>query len=381
MNSSSKINPIEPAEKPQSAVPHRDLPRIGFSCGDLNGIGIETILKLLADTRIAQQCIPVVFASEKSIAFYNNPKAGEEPVAFRAVKSLEGLEPGHNYLFATWTEEVALQPGVLTEISGKYAVRSLEVACQCLKEGHLDGLVTAPLHKANTQSKEFPFTGHTPYLEHFFGAKNVLMVLHDEALRVALVTEHIPVAAVSAHLTVDRLLQKLRLFRDSLVRDFGIDKPRMAVLGLNPHAGDGGAIGSEEQTVLKPVLDSVQQSGMLAFGPYAADAFFARGSYAQFDGVLAMYHDQGLIPFKTLAVDGGVNFTAGLPVVRTSPDHGTAFDIAGKGIADATSMREALFACIDRIRQRKRYAENTANPLPRSRGQKERTFGHGGGRD
>ncbi len=355
-----------------------DLPVIGFSCGDLNGIGIEIILKLLADTRIAHQCIPVVFASEKAIAFYNARKFTEEPVSFRAVKSLEGLEAGYNYLFTAWDEAVAIQPGTLTEISGKYAVRSLQVASQCLREGHLDGLVTAPLHKANTQSKDFPFTGHTPFLQHFFDAKSVLMVLHDEALRVALVTEHIPVSAVSGNLTVERLLQKLRLFRDTLVQDFGIDKPRIAVLGLNPHAGDGGTIGTEEQTVLKPVIDSLQQSGMLAFGPYAADAFFARGSYAAFDGVLAMYHDQGLIPFKTLAVDGGVNYTAGLSVVRTSPDHGTAFDIAGKGIADATSLREALFQCIERIRQRRRYAENTANPLPRSRGQKERTFGNHG---
>lgn len=381
MQSSIKSKPVAGAEKTQAVSYRDDLPVIGFSCGDLNGIGLEIILRLLSDSRIAYHCIPVVFASEKAVAFYNTQPLLEEPVSFRVVKSLEALEAGHNYLFAAWSEEVEIQPGTLTEISGKYAVRSLEVACQCLKEGHLDGLVTAPIHKANTQSKAFPFTGHTPYLQHFFGAKSVLMVLHDEALRVALVTEHIPVSAVSAHLTVERLLQKLRLFRDTLVQDFGIDKPRIAVLGLNPHAGDGGTIGTEEQTVLRPVLDSVQQSGMLAFGPYAADAFFARGSYAHFDGVLAMYHDQGLIPFKTLAVDGGVNYTAGLPVVRTSPDHGTAFDIAGKGTADATSMREALFAAIDRIRQRKRYAENTANPLPRSRGQKERTFGHGGGRD
>ncbi len=352
-----------------------DLPVIGFSCGDLNGIGIEIILKLLADTRIAHQCIPVVFASEKSIAFYNEKQMTEEPVSFRTTTSLEGLQHGYNYLFPVWEETVEMQPGVLTEVAGKYAVRSLQAACEALKEGKIAGLVTAPIHKANTQSADFPFTGHTPFLKQFFGAQQVLMILHDETLRVALVTEHIPVAAVAEHLTKDLLLQKLRLFRDALVSDFGIDKPRIAVLGLNPHAGDGGAIGKEEETVLKPVLESVQQNGLLAFGPYAADAFFARGSYAAFDGVLAMYHDQGLIPLKTLAQDGGVNYTAGLPVVRTSPDHGTAHDIAGKGIADPASLREALFQCMDRIRQRKRHAENTANPLQRSRIQKERTFG------
>ncbi|RYD52446.1 MAG: 4-hydroxythreonine-4-phosphate dehydrogenase PdxA [Sphingobacteriales bacterium] len=355
--------------------PSQALPVIGFSCGDLNGIGIETILKLLADPRIAHQCIPVVFASEKAIGFYAAKRFTEEKVPFRVIQSFDNLESGHNYLFTAWNEEVSIQPGVLTDSSGKYAVRSLQVAAQCLKDGQLDGLVTAPINKANTQSEHFAYTGHTPFLQDFFGAKSVLMVLHDASLRVALVTEHLPVSAIAAHITTDRVLQKLTLFRNTLVQDFGIDKPRIAVLGLNPHAGDGGAIGSEEDTLIKPAIDQAQQNGILAFGPYAADAFFARGSYTGFHGVLAMYHDQGLIPFKTLAQSGGVNFTAGLSVIRTSPDHGTAFDIAGQGIADPTSMREALFECIDRIRQRAMYTANTANPLPRSRVQKERTFG------
>jgi 4-hydroxythreonine-4-phosphate dehydrogenase len=246
------------------------------------------------------------------------------------------------------------------------------VATQCLKDGQIEALVTAPIHKGNTRLPDFPYTGHTPFLKDAFAAKDVVMLLYNNDLRVALATEHVSIEKVAGIITRDLLQSKLAILRDALVKDFGIDKPRIAVLGLNPHAGDEGNIGREELDVIKPVIEQMQGSGHLVYGPYSADAYFARRSYLQFDAVLAMYHDQGLVPFKTLAAGEGVNFTAGLSVIRTSPDHGTAFDIAGKGIADPSSFREAVFAAIDLLRNRKAYAEATSNPLSRGKVQKER---------
>jgi 4-hydroxythreonine-4-phosphate dehydrogenase len=228
------------------------------------------------------------------------------------------------------------------------------------------------MHKSNTQLPDFPYTGHTPFLKDKFGAKDVLMLLFSDELRVALVTEHVPVSKVAEMLTKELLLSKINLLRDSLIKDFGIDKPKIAVLGLNPHAGDNGEIGKEEQDTIKPLIDELQKKGQLVFGPYSADAFFARSSYRQFDAVLAMYHDQGLVAFKTIAHGEGVNYTAGLPVVRTSPDHGTAFDIAGKDIADPSSFREALYKALDLLNQRRNYAEYTSNPIRRGRIEKEK---------
>ncbi len=359
------------------APSNNQLPRIAVSCGDLNGIGLEVILKTLSDKRIAQQCTPVLFASKKAVDFYaaTLPEELRKEVHFEVVKTLENLPAGKTYLFPAWEEEVTIQPGQLTETSGKYAVRSLQGAAQALKDGLVDGLVTAPLHKGNTRSEDFPYTGHTPFLKNFFSAKEGVMMLHDDKLRVALATEHIPLSAVPAALTQYGMAHKLGVVADALTRDFGIDKPRIAVLGLNPHAGDGGEIGKEEETIISPAIEDAKRAGILAFGPYPADAFFARASYRHFDAVFALYHDQGLIPLKTIAGGRGVNYTAGLPVIRTSPDHGTAFDIAGQGIADEESFREALFNCIDRIWQRQRYAENSANPLPRTKSQRERGFG------
>jgi 4-hydroxythreonine-4-phosphate dehydrogenase len=246
------------------------------------------------------------------------------------------------------------------------------VAAQCLKDGELDAIVTAPIHKGNTQLPDFPYTGHTPFFKEKFGAKDVLMLLYRNNLRVGLATEHVPIAKVAQMITKELLISKINLMRDSLVKDFGIDKPKIAVLGLNPHAGDNGQIGNEEQTIIKPLLEQLQQQGQLIYGPYGADAFFARASWTQFDCVLAMYHDQGLIPFKTIAQGEGVNYTAGLPVIRTSPDHGTAFDIAGKNIADPTSFLEAIFQCIDLLRKRSDHALYTANPMRRGRMEKEK---------
>jgi 4-hydroxythreonine-4-phosphate dehydrogenase len=346
-------------------------PIIGITTGDLNGVGPELIIKTLSDSRILDICTPVVFSSNKVINFYRKTVA-ETPFNFSNTKDLTKLSPKQVNIFNCWEEEVPIQPGALTDSGGKYGVRSLMVATQCLKDGQLDGLVTAPIHKANTQVPDFPYTGHTPFLKDKFGVKDVLMLLYNETLRVALATEHVPIARVASLITKELVLSKINLLKDSLIRDFGIDKPKIAILGLNPHAGDGGQIGTEEQQYIKPAIDQLQQQGNLVFGPYGADAFFARSSYTEFDGVLAMYHDQGLAPFKTLARGGGVNYTAGLPVVRTSPDHGTAFDIAGKDLADPSSFREAIFQCVDLLRQRENYATYTANPLRRGRIEKEK---------
>ncbi|HYC41033.1 MAG TPA: 4-hydroxythreonine-4-phosphate dehydrogenase PdxA, partial [Chitinophagaceae bacterium] len=246
---------------------------------------------------------------------------------------------------------------------GKYAALSLQTAAAALKQRQIDGLVTAPIHKKNIQSPEFSFTGHTPYLKHLFGVTDVVMMLCAGNFRVALVTEHVPLAEVARQITREKILAKLNILHQSLQRDFGIGKPRIAVLGLNPHAGDEGLIGNEEEAIIRPAIRDAKHAGMLVVGPYSPDAFFARRHHEKFDAVLAMYHDQGLIPFKTLAVGEGVNFTAGLSVVRTSPDHGTAFDIAGKNKADTSSFLAAVFECIDIIARRTQFDENRKNPL------------------
>lgn len=352
----------------------QEKPIIGITTGDLNGVGPEIIIKTFSDPRMLDLCTPVIFGSSRLINFYKNLIA-ETPFSFSTTKDLNNLSHKQPNLFSCWEEEVSIQPGTLTDIGGKYAVRSLQVATQCLKDNQLHAIVTAPIHKSNTSLPDFQYTGHTPYFKDKFGAKEVLMLLYTDQLRVGLVTEHIPVAQIAGHITKELLLAKINLLKDTLVRDFGLDKPRIAVLGLNPHAGDEGKIGQEEQTLIRPLLEGLQQQGHLIFGTYSADAFFARGSYTRFDAVLAMYHDQGLIPFKTLAQGGGTNFTAGLPVIRTSPDHGTAFDIAGKDVADPFSFREAVFQAISLWRQRNRYLENTANPLRRSNTERERRPG------
>jgi len=340
-------------------------PIIGITIGDLNGIGPELIIKTFSDNRLMDLCTPVIFSSNKVINYYRRA-VEDQHFNFHSTKDMNNLSHKQVNVFNCWDEEVPIQPGALTEQSGKYAVRSLMVATQCLKDGELDALVTAPIHKSNTQIPDFPYTGHTPFLKDKFGTKDVLMLLFHNNLRVALATEHIPVAKVADHITKDSLTSKLNLLKDSLLKDFGIMKPKIAVLGLNPHAGDNGTIGNEDKDIIAPLIESMQQQGNLIYGPFAADAFFARGSFAEFDAVLAMYHDQGLVGFKTLAQGQGVNYTAGLPVVRTSPDHGTAFDIAGKSIADESSFREAVFQAIDILRQKEEYATNTANPLVRT---------------
>lgn len=346
-------------------------PVIGITTGDLNGIGPELIIKTFSDNRIIDLCTPVIFASNKVINFYKRI-IQEHPFNFNSTKELTKLNHKQVNVFNCWEDEVPIQPGTLTEAGGKYAIRSLLVATQCLKDGQLDALITAPIHKNNTQLPDFPYTGHTPFLKEKFGVKDVVMLLYSGDLKVGLVTEHVPLSKVSELLTKELIITKLSILRETLIKDFGIDKPKIAVLGLNPHAGDGGKIGTEEQTIIRPVIEQMQQQGHNIYGPYSADAFFARSSYLQFDAVLAMYHDQGLIPFKTIAHGEGVNYTAGLPVIRTSPDHGTAFDIAGKDMADPSSFREALFQALDLLKQRKNYMLHTSNPIRRGRMEKEK---------
>lgn len=336
-------------------------PIIGFTSGDLNGIGLELIIKSLSDSRILDFMIPVVFANNKSINFYRKGLP-EFNLSFTVLNDLSKLNPKQVNVLNCWEEEVEITPGELTATGGKYALISLEKAVDALKNKTIDGIVTAPIHKKNIQSESFNFSGHTPYLQHAFGNTENLMLLVAENLRMALVTEHLTISDVAKHITKDKIKQKLAILNASLQKDFGIDKPRIAVLALNPHAGDEGLIGKEEIEIIQPAIKESKQQ-MLVFGPYSADAFFARGAHEKFDGVLAMYHDQGLIPFKSLAFGEGVNFTAGLPIVRTSPDHGTAFDIAGRNKADASSFTASIFECVRIIHARQGYHDMRLNPL------------------
>ncbi|MEO5996914.1 MAG: 4-hydroxythreonine-4-phosphate dehydrogenase PdxA, partial [Chitinophagaceae bacterium] len=338
-------------------------PVIGISCGDLNGIGIELIIKTISDQRILELCTPVVFASNKVINFYRK-SVPENNFTFQSIKDFSRINAKQVNVFNCWEEDVAIFPGQLTELGGKYAVKSLIAATTALKEKRIQGLVTAPIHKKNVQSDDFNFTGHTPFLKNFFGSKDVLMLMIAENMRVGLVTEHIGVKEIASHITFEAIYSKLGILKDCLLKDFGIDKPKIAVLSLNPHAGDEGLIGGEEEKIIKPCIREFKENNnAIVMGPYSADAFFARGQYENFDAVLAMYHDQGLIPFKSLAIGEGANYTAGLPVVRTSPDHGTAFDIAGMNKADVSSFINSIFQCIDIYRKRNEYAENHKNPL------------------
>ncbi len=341
---------------------HDHKPIIGISCGDLNGIGIEVILKTLNDARVLEFCTPVIFANNKVLNFYRK-SLQDININFFIVKDLTKVNHKQVNIYSCWEEDVAVAPGQLSDIGGKYAIISLLAAGEALKNGQIHGLVTAPIHKKNTQGDHFPYTGHTPYLKKLSGVQDVVMMLVAENMRVALLTEHVPVKEVNQHISREKILGKLQLINQSLMRDFGISKPRIAVLGLNPHAGDEGLIGKEEEEIINPAVKDARQRDILCFGPYSADAFFARGNHEKFDAVLALYHDQGLIPFKSLAHGEGVNFTAGCPIVRTSPDHGTAFDIAGKGIADESSFRQSLFTCIDIINARREFTEQRKNPL------------------
>ncbi len=343
--------------------------RIGIAQGDPNGIGWEVILKALADARITELCTPVVYGSPDAAARYAATLADTEAIDFHPIVSAHEARRGRVNLGPCGTIG-SVEPGKATPEAGRAAVEALRTAVRDLKEGHLDALVTAPFDKETVQSDDFRFTGHTEY----FGAEfegDPMMILCSDRLRVGLVTKHIPVAQIAASITREKIVADLHALRRTLKQDFGIVEPRIAVLALNPHAGDGGLLGREEQEIIRPAIIEAYEAGVLAFGPFAADGLFAGGGYARYDGILAMYHDQGLAPFKTLSPDG-VNFTAGLSAIRTSPDHGTAFDIAGKDRADAQSMRNAIYAACDIATRRRAWAAWTARPLPRAEREKSR---------
>lgn len=327
-------------------------PRIGITIGDLNGIGPEVIIKTLSDHRVLSLITPVIYGSGRALSFYKKLMNNEE-FNYSQVKAKGQLAHKQINVVNCWEDVIEIVPGKASKETGKAALISLQKACEELKEGLVDALVTAPIDKHSIHSDEFPFKGHTEFLTVFFGASESLMLLVGDALRVGLVTEHVPVKDIASFITRDRVEAKYKLLEQSLKKDFGIAKPKIAVLALNPHAGDGGLIGTEEELILKPLINDLKNKGKLVSGPFPADGFFASGQFKKFDAVLAMYHDQGLIPFKTMAFEDGVNFTAGLPIVRTSPDHGTAYAIAGKNQADESSFRAALYKACDIIQSRK----------------------------
>ena len=345
---------------------HNKRPKVGITIGDTNGIGIEVALKAACVPEMTEMCIPVIYGSTKIVNYHRNA-CNLVNLQINYTKSADVIKDNMPNLVECINQEVKVELGQPSKQAGTASLMALEAAVRDLKAGIIDVLVTAPISKENIQSEQFKFTGHTEFLENAAGDDNkALMILCTADLRVALVTTHLPVAQVPGALTVDGIREKLRLFNQSLKRDFNIDGPRIAVLSLNPHAGENGMLGIEEREIIIPALQqSLDEDGIQCFGPYAADGFFGARHYRRFDGVLAMYHDQGLAPFKTIAMDEGVNFTAGLPFVRTSPDHGTGYDIAGQGIANESSMRHAIYTAIDVRRNRIRYDQANQNPLPK----------------
>ena len=338
--------------------------RVGITQGDTNGIGYEVILKALADQMTLELFTPVVYGSTKVAAFHRKA-CGLQPIQFNSIDNAIQARDGMCNMVEIGPEDLKVELGTPSEAAGHAAFTSLECAVSDLRNGIIDVLVTAPIDKNSIQSETFQFPGHTEYLETTAGdGARSLMILFNDRIKVALVTTHLPVSQISEAITRDAIIEKLTIFNESLRRDFAIEYPRIAVLALNPHAGDHGLIGDEEKEIIAPAIEEAYNTRKICcFGPYSADGFFVNGSYNNFDGVLAMYHDQGLAPFKTLAMDNGVNFTAGLPIVRTSPDHGTGYDIAGKGVASPDSMLAAIYAAIDIYRNRRTFDEIHANPL------------------
>jgi 4-hydroxythreonine-4-phosphate dehydrogenase len=333
---------------------------VGISIGDLNGIGIEVILKTFEDKRMLDFCTPVLFGSTKVISYHKKALKIETPV--HGIATIAQVNHTKINVLNIWKEEVAIELGTTTKISGDYAAKSLASAVKHLKENQIDLLITAPINKENIQSETFNFPGHTEYLEANLEGKSLMILMTDE-LRIGLITGHIPISKVAESITPELLKLKVETMHQSLKQDFGISKPKIAVLSLNPHCGDKGVIGKEDDEIIRPTIAEIKETGKLVFGPYAADGFFGSETYKQFDGVLATYHDQGLAPFKALSFGNGVNFTAGLSHIRTSPDHGTGYDIAGTNKANASSFIEALFTAIQVFKTRKEYLELTKNPL------------------
>jgi 4-hydroxythreonine-4-phosphate dehydrogenase len=343
---------------------------VGISQGDVNGIGLEVVLKTLMDPTIIEVCTPVLFSSQKTVSYYRKV-LGLEEFNFAPIKDLAQINTKKVNVFVCYDEEVNIEMGKSTEIAGKYAFQSLEKATQALVDKKIDVLVTAPINKSNIQSPDFKFVGHTEYLGSKLGGDPLMLMCTDSGLRIAVVTGHIPLKDIASKITIETVSKKISQLHESLVKDFGVRKPKIAVLGLNPHAGDGGAIGNEDKDVITPAIQKLNLNGII-YGPYSADGFFGNRAYEQFDGILAMYHDQGLIPFKTLAFNEGVNFTAGLNSIRTSPDHGTGYDIAGKNIANDQSFKKAMYTAIDIFKNRRLQAEISENPLAFGTFKKER---------
>ena len=336
--------------------------RVGITHGDINGVGYEVILKTFADPTMLELCTPIIYGSPKVAAYHR--KAMDIQANFSIINSADDAMPDRLSILNCTEDELKVELSKPTTEAGKAALDALERALQDYKDGLIDVLVTAPINKNTIQSEAFHFPGHTEYIEERVGeGQKALMILLKNDFRVALVTTHIPVREIATTITKELIQEKLMIFHHCLKQDFGIGAPRIAVLSLNPHAGDGGLLGTEEQEVIIPAMKEMEEKGILCYGPYAADGFMGSGNYTHFDGILAMYHDQGLAPFKALAMDDGVNYTAGLPVVRTSPAHGTAYDIAGKGLASEDSFRQAVYVAIDVFRNRQREKVAHANPL------------------
>ena len=336
---------------------------VGITQGDGNGIGYEVIIKALADERMLELCTPVIYGSSKIFGFYKKQIHNIEQINTNVISSAKDVHQKRVNIVNCLPENVFVEPGQSTPESAKAAMVSLERAVADIKEGYIDVLVTAPINKRAMTSEGFGYTGHTEYLEKEFGVDEVAMIMVCDRLKIGVVTGHIALKDVVKNITKDKILSKLRLMKASLERDFGVDAPKIAVLGLNPHCGDGGLLGDEEQQIILPAVQEANAEGILAFGPYSPDGFFGLGNYSKFDAVLAMYHDQGLTPFKALAFEEGVNYTAGLPVVRTSPDHGTAYEMAGRDLADPRSMMSAIYAAIDIYNRRAEYDDLVENRM------------------
>lgn len=345
--------------------------KVGISTGDLNGIGLEIIIKTLADARILNFCTPIVYGNAKAASYYRK-NIGLQDFRFNIIQDATRANPKRANIINCWDEEVRIKPGVMNEEGGKYAFISLEKATNDLISGNVDVLVTGPINKKNIQSETFDFPGHTEYIQAKTGDPSVLMLMISEGLKIGVATGHIPLGEVATKLTSEGIVEKLTLLNNTLKNDFWIRKPKIAVLGLNPHAGDNGLLGNEENSIIIPAIEEAKRKDIFVFGPYPSDGFFAGTQFRAFDGVLAMYHDQGLIPFKHIAGEGGVNFSAGLKVIRTSPDHGTAFDIAGKNLASPKSFRDAMFAAISISKNRREQKELLSNPLKTKRLSKDR---------
>ena len=336
---------------------------VGITQGDGNGIGYEVIIKALADERMLDLCTPVIYGSSKIFGFYKKQIHNIEQINTNVITSAKDVHQKRVNIVNCLPENVFVEPGQPTPESAKSAMTALERAVEDIKAGYIDVLVTAPINKRAMVNEGFSYTGHTEYLEKEFGVDEVAMIMVSEQLKIGVVTGHISLKDVCTSITEEKILKKLRLIKASLQRDFGVDQPKIAVLGLNPHCGDGGLLGDEEQLIILPAVKKANEEGILAFGPYSPDGFFGLGNYSRYDAVLAMYHDQGLTPFKAIAFEEGVNYTAGLPIVRTSPDHGTAYEMAGRDLADPRSMMSAIYAAIDIYNRRAEYDDLVENRM------------------